>query len=61
MKMAKTKKSPNTKELLKLRTKAKIINYGKRGGWTVTESGNTVWVGNAKCTFNSVGRLLIVE
>ncbi len=61
MKMARTNKSPETKELKKLGTKTKIINYGTKEGWNVTGRGNVVMIGSAKCTFDSGGKLLMIE
>lgn len=59
--MARTNKSPNTKDLLGLKTKWKIINYADREGWKVVDRGRIVYIGNAKCTFDSAGKLLMVE
>lgn len=59
--MTRTNKSPSSRQLIKLETKTKILNYAAKEGWKITERGNVVHVGNAKCTFNSAGRLLMVE
>ncbi len=59
--MARTRKSPPTRELLKLGTKTKIVNYAVKNGWSTEERGSVIFVGAAKCTFNSSGKLLMIE
>jgi hypothetical protein len=59
--MARTTKSPPSRELLKLKTRTKIMNYAAKNGWRIEEKGPVVFVGSAKCTFNSGGKLLMVE
>lgn len=59
--MAKTNKSPSARQLIKLGTRTKILNYAAKEGWDIRERQNVVWIGNAKCTFNSGGKLLMVE
>lgn len=59
--MARTRKSPPTRELIKLGTRTKVINYAAKNGWSIEEKGAVVFIGASKCTFNSSGKLLMVE
>lgn len=59
--MGKTKKSPNTRELMKLKTKARIVAWAQSNGWKIRGTGRVIFIGDAKCTFDDRDNLLMVE
>jgi branched-subunit amino acid aminotransferase/4-amino-4-deoxychorismate lyase len=49
------------REILKSKTRDKVIALARKNGWEVRESGRVVWIDDAKCTFDAKNKLLMVE
>jgi hypothetical protein len=55
------KNNPNVREILKNKTKSAVKDWARKNGWKIRDTGKEVWIGDAKCTFDSNDKLLMVE
>ncbi len=53
--------NPNPKDILKLKTRGQVLNYGRTIKCRILEGADYIYLDSVKCVFNKAGKLLFVQ